>query len=168
MIESLAKRVKGIFGRGSHYREKLSVITCAASLAHHRLLGSVRWMRLRNDDLTSVPTEHLASLASNVTGGVTIRNVSGCDLVSILDSIRIKGLSISRQRLGGEETQALVRAMESCVEIVKLNHEVKLDIKVLIEYSGQKMQEGEVSQSCCRQIQGAVEDLGHKQKLEND
>ena len=94
-------------------------------------------MRLRNDDLTSVPTEHLASLASNVTGGVTIRNVSGCDLVSILDSIRIKGLSISRQRLGGEETQALVQAMESRVEKVKLWREVTLNIRILMDYNGQ-------------------------------
>ena len=42
-------------------------IRAAASLAHHGLLGSVFEMWLRDVDLTSVPAEHLASLASCVT-----------------------------------------------------------------------------------------------------
>ena len=46
-------------------------------------------------------------------------------------------MSIRRQSLGSEETQALVLAMESHEERVGLNEEVTLDIRVLIEYSGQ-------------------------------
>ena len=113
------------------------MITCAASLAHHGLLGSVKEMVLRNVDLTSVPAEHLASLVSSVTGRVTIENVSGCDLITILDSVKSRVLNISWQSLGREETQALVRAMESHVEEVQLYKDVTLDIGDLMEYSGQ-------------------------------
>ena len=98
----------------------LPVITCAASLAHHRLLGCVKDLWLFNIDLTSVSAEHLASLVSRVTGYVTILNVSGCDLVTILDNVKSEELDISSQSLGSEETQALVRAMESCLEQVWL------------------------------------------------
>ena len=64
----------------------LPEITCAASLVHHKLLGSVEEMWLCDVDLTSVPAEHLASLVSSVTECVAIWNVSGCDLVTILDT----------------------------------------------------------------------------------
>ena len=46
-------------------------------------------------------------------------------------------MSIRRQSLGSEETEALVLAMESHEERVGLNEEVTLDIRVLIEYNGQ-------------------------------
>ena len=133
VIESLAKRVIGGLGE---YPSSLPGITCAASLAHHRLLGLVRVMYLWDVDLTSVPAEHLASLASSVRRRVDIVNVRGCGLVTILDSVKSKDLCIRRQSLGREETQALVRLMESGVEEVRLNEEVTLDIWALIEYSG--------------------------------
>ena len=110
--------------------------TCAASLAHHGLLGSVSYMSLGDVDLTSVTAEHLASLVS-VTGRVYIGNVSGSALVTILDSVKGEVFWICRQSLDSEETQALVRAMESRVEIVLLNAGVTLDIRDLMEYSGQ-------------------------------
>ena len=43
------------------------VLKCGASLAHHGLLSSVRKMKLRHVDLSSVPAQHLASLVSCVT-----------------------------------------------------------------------------------------------------
>ena len=46
-------------------------------------------------------------------------------------------LHIGRQSLGSEETQALVQAMESRVEEVRLFSNVTLDIRDLMEYSGQ-------------------------------
>ena len=116
--------------RQSHLQ---SVITFAARLAHHRLLESVKSMII-DVDLTSVPDEHLAS---SVTGELHIKNVSGCDLVTILDNVNCKHLYIWSQCLGSEETQALVRAMESRVEKVVLFGGVTLDIRNLIEYSGQ-------------------------------
>ena len=133
MIERLAKRVK----RRLRGWPSLPVITCAASLAHHRLLGSVREMGLCDVDLTSVPAEHLASLVSGVTGTVTIYRVSGCNLVTILDSVRSRVMSICTQRLGSEETQALVRVMDSGVKKLNLNVGVTLDIAWAMRYNGQ-------------------------------
>ena len=92
---------------------------------------------LQNVDLTSVPAEHLASLVSSVTEWLGIRNVSGCDLVNILESVKSIRLAIFRQSLGSEETQALVWAMESRVGWVGLDREVTLDIRDLMEYNGQ-------------------------------
>ena len=110
------------------YPSILPAITCAASLAHHGLLGSVWGMRLFDVDLTSVPAEHLASLVSSVTERVYIHNVCGCDLVTILDSVKSKVLGIWDQSLGSEETKALRRALVSRVERVALDIEVTLDI----------------------------------------
>ena len=120
---------------------KLPEFTCAASLAHHGLLGlvSTEVMRLDHVDLTStsVPPEHLASLISRATENLFIRNVSGCDLVIILYSVKSTELEICNQSLDSEETQALVQAMESGVESVGLSGEVALDIRSLMDYSGQ-------------------------------
>ena len=111
-------------------------IICCASLAHHGLLGSVGIMKLLGIDLSQVPTQHLASLASCVTGDLFIQNVSGCDLVSVLDSLNCEMLRIGGQSLGREETQALVQAMDSRLEIVMLGDQVTLDIEALAEYNG--------------------------------
>ena len=114
-------------------------ISTAASLAHQGLLDSVKDMYLKDEDLASVPAEHLASLAACVTERVIINNVSNCDLISILDNVKCPDLYISNQTLSSEETRALVRAMEAQVEVVSLGNmgEVILDIKALTQYSGQ-------------------------------
>ena len=102
----------------------LPEITIASSLAHHDLLGSVECMSLINVDLASVPTGHLASLASCVTEEIEIDNVENLDLLQILSNIQCNSLSISNQSLGREELNALVRTMESTVTYLSLqdNH----------------------------------------------
>ena len=133
VFERLAQRVKSKIT----YPISLSVVNCAASLIHHGLLGSVEVIVLGNVDLTSASAEHLTSLVSSVTGRVCIKNVSGCGLVTVLDNVKSGVLQISGQRLGSEETLALVRALESRVEGLRLK-EVTLDIMMaLMEYSGQ-------------------------------
>ena len=113
----------------------------AASLAYHGLLGPLRVLRLLDMDLSTVPAEHLASLVSCVTNLITIRGVSGCDMVSILDSVKCKVLSLHREerRLNNLETSALVRAMETRVEQLVLGgpEQTLLDVTALIQYSGQ-------------------------------
>ena len=129
------KRVK----EGSdYYPRSLPVITCAASLAHHGLLGSVKEMRLRHVYLTSVPAKHLASLASSVTERVDIENVHHWNsLKTVLDNVKSKILWIRYQNLSCVwECEALVRAMESRVERVRLSEGVSLEIRDLIKYSG--------------------------------
>ena len=145
MIEELASRYRACL---EHYGivtcslpptggyTDLPELTYAACLAHHGLLGSVEWMRLEKYDLTSIPAEHLASLVSSVTGSLHIWDVSGFDLVNVLDSVKSEELSINFQSLDSEETQALVRAIESRVETVVLNVNVTIDISTLTSYSG--------------------------------
>ena len=121
------------FNRGS--LKNMFEVTYAASLAHHGLLGSFKLPELKLcDDLTPVQAKHLASLVPAVIGRVDIENVRGCDLVPILDNVKSKGLFIKRQSLGSEETQALVRAIESRVEIVCLE-DVTIDISDLTSYN---------------------------------
>ena len=77
-------------------------------------------LSLWNLELSSIQVDHLASLASCVTGGVYIAYVSGCDLSPILDSLKCKTLEISSQRLNTQETQALLRAMDKGVEVLRV------------------------------------------------
>ena len=132
-MESLAERVREeVWLRGS----QVQVITSATSLAHQGLLGPVEKMRLREVDLSSIPAEHLVSLVSCVTRCAHIKNVSGCDLVTILDCVKSKALWIDNQSLGREETEALVRALETRVERVGLYCDIE-DIEALTKFNGQ-------------------------------
>ena len=122
---------------GVDYRR---LIQCAGNLAHRDLLGDVKSIRLgyrgNVEDLSTVPTPHLASLVSTVTDTVGIYKVTGRDFVAILDSLECEKLLINKQKLGRDETQALLRVMETRVEDVFLTN-VDIDIKALTEYSGQ-------------------------------
>ena len=129
----IASRVKRRLANGDPL--SVAVIARAASLAHQGHLGSLDWMNLQDVDLSSVPADHLASLVSSVTGEIKIENVRG--LVTFLECLMNRQLLITRQNLDSEETRALVRAMESRVEEVELRDEVTLDIRALMEYSGQ-------------------------------
>ena len=148
----------------------LKEITNAARLAYHGMLGFVDDMGLRDVDLASVPVEHLASLASCVTKLLVIDIVRNCDLTSILNNLKSELLFIYSQTLTTEETRALVRAMESRVETVLLagKGEVKLDIRALTQYSGQRKCE-EVKYIIMIQMkntgQGGAEELGQEDKL---
>ena len=66
MIESVTERFRGTSGPGAG--TFLADVAYAADLAHHGLLGSLRELHLVNRDLSPIPTEHLASLASCVRG----------------------------------------------------------------------------------------------------
>ena len=136
-VESLAAPIRAKWV--DWYAPSLPEIFTAAKLAHHGMLGAVRDMRLRDVDLGSAPVEHLASLASCVTRRVTIENVSNCDIVNILDSVKCQWLYISGQTLSSEENQAMIRALDSGVEKVHLDSvgEASLDIKALSQYRKQ-------------------------------
>ena len=95
---------------------------------------------LSNVDLSEVPVQHLASLASCVGSSLKIWNInSGQHIISLLTNLKIEGLTISKQFLGREETKALVQALESGVKAVWLFRGVTLDVEALSEYSGQGM-----------------------------
>ena len=115
------------------------MISCAASLAHHGLLKSLEHLRMIYVDLGEVPTHQLVTLASCVTISLWIQNVSGCDMVAFLDSVKCRLLRIDGQKLRTEDTQALVRAMETSVFEVYIGNyeEVTLDIEALTKYNHQ-------------------------------
>ena len=139
-IQRLIKRVKDVFCVFFGNKDMISWIRCGASLAHHGLLNGMVGMAMEDVDLSSVPAEHLVSLTSNVKVGLCIKNVSGCDLVSIFTSLKCSVVTITNQSLGREETRALVQKMEMDgiwrgLGILNLD-EVTLDIEALVEYSG--------------------------------
>ena len=134
MIESLAERIRAEWDEYS--RPRLPLISTSASLAQHGLLSFVVGMRLNFVDMSSVPAEHLASLASCVTTSLWIQNVSNTDLTSILDSSKCEELRIHKQSLSTGETRALVRAMAN-VEVVEMGYWGEtLDISTLVTYGG--------------------------------
>ena len=82
------------------------------------------------------------SLVSYVTKDFNINNISGCDLVTILDSVQCNTLTVSSQSLGREETWALLRVMESRVSEVEIECFVTLHNgaeEALTKYSGQEL-----------------------------
>ena len=135
-IQSLTERIRGALSIGDG---DITVVKCGAALAFHGLLlGHVHRMSLRKVDVSEIPDQHLASLASCVTSFLQIENViGGQQIVSLLTNLKCDGLSIDRQSLGREETQALVQAMLSGVRWVRLMEKVTLDVEALAEYSGQ-------------------------------
>ena len=142
VIKNTAARIRKM-NDGRVPDPSLEFITCSEALAHHGLLGAVDYVTLvdvdrdKLVDLSTIPAHHLVSLISSATRGVMIDHVTGCDLVSLIDSLKCKKLTIILLRtLGMEETQALLRAMESRVEVVDLSL-VEIDIEALTKYSGQ-------------------------------
>ena len=151
---SLAK--KFISQRGSL---KLEQVTCAASLAHHGYIRTIEDLKLERLDLSSIPSDHLASLVSCVTSSVEISNVSGFDLVCFMESIRCEWLYIGiGVNMGSEETKALVRAMESHLINVRIrgSGRMTLDVNALTQYSGQGK---------CNHIQCYAYNKVYKEKL---
>lgn len=117
----------------------LDLVTAAARLAHYGQIGFER-LFLRHHDLSTVPGEHLCSLASSVRDTFDIMNIRGCDLVKIIDSVKCKKLCIFKQNLDKEATEAVVRAMDTRIELAHLERgkdiQWKLDMEALNKYNG--------------------------------
>ena len=134
MLENLAARIReDLYNDSNDWNNddpntssfRLALITSAAALAHHGLLDNIDCVNLVEVDLSTVPAQHLVSLISNVTRSVLISyNVRGCDLLTLIDSVKSEQLLIFGQSLGREETVALMRAMDSGLERLVL-YEVK-------------------------------------------
>ena len=136
MIKNLTEKI----GERMWSRPSLSQITFAASLAYHNHCGLLGSIHLADVDLSSVPPEHLGSLASTVSTRLGIYNVSGSGLASILGNVRSKVLLIWRQSLDTEETKTLVKSMEADggrLTLVMYGGDVIVAIKRLTQYSGE-------------------------------
>ena len=134
VLESLEGKIKAkLFDSPS-----LDMVICAGNMAKHGYLNDVKGMWLGDhDEGMWLEGVDIASLASNLERYIGIENVSGCSLVKILDSVKCPLVVMFHQSLDSEETRALVRAMESRVEKVRLGCNVQLDIAALKKYSGE-------------------------------
>ena len=144
----IAELGKAIDQRGYSFIEVKERTSALASLAHYGLLGSAKKLALHGNgfdrtgqllpiDLGFVPSDHLQALLPRVTEEVIITNVINYDMTSLLDSVSCKELRLI-QKLNQEETEALLRAMTSRVEIVHLGGPgvTSLDVDTLTKYTG--------------------------------
>ena len=85
----------------------------------HGLVGFEE-LNLQGVDLSTVPDEHLCSLASSVRNMFSIRAVKGCDLIKMIDSVKCNTLALTNQNLDREAAEALVQAMETRIEQLEI------------------------------------------------
>ena len=113
----------------------------AAQLAQEGYLSSVTYMRISNKNLSEIPSDQLAKLASIVTYYVDIDNYDNItpesQLSTILANVQCTRLELRNVTLSEENTQALVTAMRERVERVTLDDNITLDIEQLTKYDGQ-------------------------------
>ena len=138
--DSLISRIHGPDKFSPRNGLTLNLVRAAARLAHYGQIGFER-LFLRHDDLSTVPVEHLCSLASSVRDTFDIMDIRGCDLVKLIDSVNCNKLCIFKQNLDKEATEAVVRAMDTRIEeaeifYYKLGEEEMLDIEALTKYNG--------------------------------
>ena len=150
-VDSLIKHIRGRYSWNLPDGLTMEQIIAAARLAHYGQIG-FKDLTLQFKDLSTIPGEHLCSLASSVREIFDIQTVRGCDLVKIIDSVRSNKLGIFNQNLDREATEALVRAMNTRIEFAAIGYYKKfkmrswgfeeedikwiLDMEALTKYNG--------------------------------
>ena len=120
----------------------------AALLAQEEYLTSVKYLNIRDMDISDIPSDQMDKLASIVTERVMIDNMTPASRVSsILASVQCPWLLLWDMKLIEENTRALVTAMRDRVQRVRLVNDVTLDIEELTRYDGQ---------GCCSVLQVPV------------
>ena len=113
----------------------LSEVCCGAALARHGHLTHVKYLILKNLDISLVPAGDLSSLVRCVSNIVQIANVNG-DLAPVLSSVHCEWLTVSNMALSSDDTQSLVAIMDRRVSKVFLYGDVRLDMRILAQYGG--------------------------------
>ena len=98
------------------FKEKVSML---ANLVSYGVIETIQYLELEKD-LGFLPSDQLQALVSCVTGSLHIINVAISDLMTLLDHIDCKELVLKNQTMNQVETEALVRAMTTRIEIVHL------------------------------------------------
>ena len=118
----------------------------AALLAWEGHLTSVEHLRIVDKSIRDIPRDQMEKLASIVTVGVIINNMTHTDqLGSILASVKCPGLGMEDMELSDTETRALVTAMRDRVERVWLYEDVTLDIEELCYYNANLLMMREIA-----------------------
>ena len=137
-----------------------------ASLIYHDILGgevTIRALNLWNGNLSSIPSEHLGSLASCVTDTVCIGIGTGViiqNLEALIEKVKSEVIEIGRcgKTLGSDDILALVRAMQTRVETVILMDDDTEVVKTLLKTYGGKGKCQEVSVMVRDSIETRVEE----------
>ena len=116
----------------------------AADLVNTGYLTTLKYLRLRNLDLSSSDEAYIKSLLSVCTDSVYMDKVRGCGL--IIKHVNSKELWIRDQTLSVSETADLVTSMRDRVEMVVMESDVTLDVETVDRMIG------ELRQGKCREI----------------
>ena len=136
MKQSAADKIQSAWSQGSH-EPSVEEVRSAALLAWEGYLTSVKYMDIRNIDISDINSDHLAKLASIVTDSVYIRNIRhNNQLSSIMASVQCRELVLWDMSLSLTETRALVTAMRDGVKEVELWNGVNLSVEELCQYDG--------------------------------
>ena len=109
----------------------------AAQLAQEGYLSSVKHMYIMDMNISEIPSDKIAKLASIVTDSVIIANITNpTQLGPILSSVQSKELFLVDMSLSEKNTRALVTAMTRVQEVTLLS-DVTLDPELLSAYDGQ-------------------------------
>ena len=130
-----AAKIQATWSQWSH-KPSEAEIKRAALLAWEGYLTSVEYLEIRNKSISDIPLEHIEKLASIVTRGVDISNMThNKQLGSILASVKSPELRLRYMDQSDTETRALVTAMRDWVQGVVLRS-VILDMEELTQYEG--------------------------------
>ena len=147
-VERLATRIRGMiednFGDITvdpddldNSTMSLQDLAITASLVHHDMLGvSIKVLELWTGNISSIPPEHLGSLASCVTETVLIgsRAITSPNLGVLMDKVKSEMIEIGKcyETFGTDGILALVRAMQTRVKKVIL-YKTPLVVKTLLK-----------------------------------
>ena len=102
---------------------RVSDVKIAAWLASESYLTSVKFMYIRDMEITDIPCNHMKKLTLIVKERVWIINMTPTSqLSSILACVKCPELYLGNMELSEENTRALVTAMRERVERVSLNN----------------------------------------------
>ena len=116
----------------------MAELKTAAQLAKEGYLSSVKYMTIKDKEISEISSDNLTKLTSIVTDRVTINNMSPMShltMGAILASVQSEELLLNGMWLG-LWTETLVTAM-SRVQTVTLGYFVNLDPELLSAYDGQ-------------------------------
>ena len=131
-----ADNITAAWSRVSH-KPSVPELKTAAQLAHEGYLSSVKYLDIRNRNISEIPSDQLGKLSSIVTYLVYINNMTpSTQLGAILASVQSRVLELANMSLSEENTRALVTAMRARVQTVTLQ-DVTLDPNLLATYDGQ-------------------------------
>ena len=126
-----------IITRDTGNQEENEKAIALSNLLSLGVIETVKHLRLHPENLRSLPGNHLQTLVSCVTESISIGKATNQDMAILLDNIQCKELYLVKQTLNQEETEALVQAMTSRVEIVQLFTDcVRMDLDTLRKYKG--------------------------------